>query len=316
MDKFLCSVGLDVGTTTTQMVVSRLRLQNCASGFTVPQMQIVDRPTLYQSPVHFTPLQGASAVDGQALRTLVQQEYKNAGITPSQVDTGAVIITGETSRKENAKEVLSALSSYAGDFVVATAGPHLESVLAAKGAGAVAYSQSTDTPVLHMDIGGGTANLAWICRGEIVATGCMNVGGRLVKTEAGKVTYVSPAVEAITDLKVGDIVDDRLEELCEKLAQALEMAAHLRPADRLLQQLWTKECAGVYFVFFRRCSGLHCARPGSRCLRRYRCAFGTCYSKKRTVPWAVCTGQADDPRYRDRRRQLFHHTFRQHGVLP
>ena len=49
--------------------------------------------------------------------------------------TGAVIITGETARKENANEVLEALSDLAGDFVVATAGPDLESILAARGAG-------------------------------------------------------------------------------------------------------------------------------------------------------------------------------------
>lgn len=248
MDKCLCSVGLDVGTTTTQMVVSKLQLQNCASGFTVPQMQIVDREILYQSPVHFTPLQGTNLVDGQALRSLVEREYQNAGIHPKQVDTGAVIITGETSRKENAREVLSALSKHAGDFVVATAGPHLESVLAAKGAGAVAYSQSADKPVLHMDIGGGTANLALMRRGEILATGCMNVGGRLVKTQNGKVMYVSPAVAQITDVKPGDPVDGRLESLCEQLAQGLEMAAGLRQATHLLQQLWTKECGAVWQI--------------------------------------------------------------------
>ena len=248
MDKSLCSVGLDVGTTTTQMVVSRLQLQNCASGFAVPQMQIVSRQILYQSPVHLTPLKSQKLVDGQALRQLVRQEYENAGITPRQVDTGAVIITGETSRKENAKEVLSALSQYAGDFVVATAGPHLESVLAAKGAGATELSQKTGRPVLHMDIGGGTANLALLRDGQILATGCMNVGGRLVKTENGKVTYVSPAVAELTEIQVEDATDERLDALCEKLAQGLEMAAGLRPATALLRQLWTEEAGAVWDI--------------------------------------------------------------------
>ena len=136
MGERLLSVGLDVGTTTSQMVVSALSVENRASGFAVPEMAITHREILYKSPVHFTPLKEEKLVDGDVLRTLVIQEYENAGITRQQVDTGAVIITGETSRKENAAAVLAALSDFAGDFVVATAGPDLESVLAAKGAGA------------------------------------------------------------------------------------------------------------------------------------------------------------------------------------
>ena len=105
------------------------------------------------------------------------------------MDTGAIIITGETSRKENARAVLDALSDFAGEFVVATAGPDLESVLAAKGAGAVDYSQRTGKTVLHMDIGGGTSNLALIRDGKIERTGCLNVGGRLLKFDGGTVIY-------------------------------------------------------------------------------------------------------------------------------
>ena len=137
MAEVLRSVGLDVGTTSTQMILSELSIQNRASGFSVPEMEIAERKILYKSDVHFTPLKGESLVDGERLRQLVEREYHLAGISPEAVDTGAIIITGETSRKENAREVLAALSEFAGDFVVATAGPDLESVLAAKGAGAV-----------------------------------------------------------------------------------------------------------------------------------------------------------------------------------
>ena len=180
MGERLLSVGLDVGTTSTQLIVSELRVENRASSFAVPDMEITDRIIRYQSPVHFTPLLDDSHVDGEKLRELVEKEYAAAGITRGDVDTGAVIITGETSRKENARAVLEALSDFAGDFVVATAGPDLESVLAARGAGAVAWSEQTGKPVLHMDIGGGTSNLAWIEAGKMVETGCLNVGGRLV----------------------------------------------------------------------------------------------------------------------------------------
>ena len=247
MGETLLSVGLDVGTTSTQLVVSELTVENQASAFSVPEMTISRRKLLYESPVYFTPLSGAQQVDGQGVREIVEREYRAAGITRDRVDTGAVIITGETSRKENARIVLDALAEYAGDFVVATAGPDLESVLAAKGAGAVSFSADTGKAVLHMDIGGGTSNLAWIEDGKITKTGCLNVGGRLIKVEAnGEISYVSPALEGICGLKVGDRPpESALFSVAEVLAQALEMAAGLREPTALLEKLWTQEAGSV-----------------------------------------------------------------------
>ena len=243
MPEILRSVGLDVGTTSTQLIVSRLTVENRASAFAVPELEIADREIMYKSPVHFTPLQGESLVDAPALRELVEEEYRAAGISRDEVDTGAVIITGETSRKENARAVLEALSDLAGDFVVATAGPDLESVLAARGAGAAEYSEKTGKTVLHMDIGGGTSNLACIRDGKIVATTCLNVGGRLIKYGPDCViTYVSPVLEGIASPKVGDIVTKGLlEAVAEILVEALEMAAGRRTAGPLLQKLTTEE---------------------------------------------------------------------------
>ena len=239
----LLSVGLDVGTTTTQMILSRLTVENRASSFAVPRLEIVKRQILYESPIHFTPLLDGQRIDGTAIRHLVEREYENAGIRREQVDTGAVIITGETSRKENAQQVLESLSDFAGDFVVATAGPDLESILAAKGAGAAAYSEATGKTLLHMDIGGGTSNLARIEGGRITATGCMNVGGRLVKLDANsRLTYVSPVLEGLFPKKVGEFATQgELETLADLLVQALEMAAGLRESTDLLHKLWTQE---------------------------------------------------------------------------
>ena len=246
MAERLLSVGLDVGTTSTQLIVSELAIENRASSFAVPDMAITDRLVRYHSPVHFTPLNGEFLVDGEKIRQLVEAEYASAGIRREDVDTGAVIITGETSRKENARAVLAALSDFAGDFVVATAGPDLESVLAARGAGAVAWSEQTGKPVLHMDIGGGTSNLAWIEEGKIVATGCLNVGGRLVKyDENRRVVYVSPVLEKLCKLKSGDTVTEAdLRLVADLLTQALEMAAGLREPTELLDMLWTEEADG------------------------------------------------------------------------
>ena len=234
MTDHLLSVGLDVGTTTTQMIVSRLTVENKATGFAVPEMEIADREILYKGNVHFTPLIEGKRVDKEGLQVLVDREYRNAGIRREQVDTGAVIITGETSRKENARTALEALSEYAGEFVVATAGPDLESILAARGAGAVDYSQRTGKLVLHMDIGGGTSNLCLIKEGKILATGCLNVGGRLIKRDSvGNVTYRSPVLSYTAETDITKILQD--------MVAALEMAAGLRPVDERLGHFMTEE---------------------------------------------------------------------------
>ena len=243
MSESLLSVGLDVGTTSTQLVVSRLTVENRASSFAVPDMDITERNVLYKSPVYFTPLLDERHVDGTGIREIVQAEYQKAGIRREDVDTGAIIITGETSRKENARAVLDALSDYAGDFVVATAGPDLESVLAAKGAGAVELSRTAGKPVLHMDIGGGTSNLALIEDGKITRTGCLNVGGRLIKfRENGEITYVSSVLSGIFSGKPGEIAaQSELRELAQSLTQTLEMAAGLREPTQLMEKLLTEE---------------------------------------------------------------------------
>lgn len=243
MAETLLSVGVDVGTTSTQLIVSHLTVQNRASDFSVPDLQISQREILYRSPVHFTPLVEGNLVDGEKIKHLLEQEYKNAGISREAVDTGAVIITGETSRRENAKTVLAALSEFAGDFVVATAGPALESVLAARGSGAVEYSEKTGETVFHMDIGGGTSNLALIENGVITCTDCLNVGGRLIKLEKdGRITYLSPVLQGHCPFSVGDTVTPvQLEAVAEMLVQALEMAAGLREATPLLTHFRTAE---------------------------------------------------------------------------
>ena len=243
MGKTLRSVGLDVGTTTTQMIVSELMVENRASGFAVPQLEIAKRNVVYRGSVRFTPLISDTMIDGPVLRELVGEEYRLAGITRETVDTGAVIITGETSRKENAATVLESLADLAGEFVVATAGPDLESVLAAKGAGAVDFSRQTGKRVLHFDIGGGTSNYCLIEDGKITKTGCLNVGGRLLKFDAaGQITYVSPVIGKLCKLKVGEVpAESQVREVSEVLVRGLEMVAGLAVPTELLRQLATEE---------------------------------------------------------------------------
>src|SRR5678816_3444009 len=156
----LLSVGVDVGTTTTQVIFSRLNLQDVSRAGQIPRINITDRKVIYQSPIVFTPLLDFETIDADRLNEIVRREYAAAGVDPSQVETGAVIITGETAKKKNADEILRALSGLAGEFVVTVAGPHLESLIAGRGSGAAAYSQQHFARVTNVDIGGGSANSA------------------------------------------------------------------------------------------------------------------------------------------------------------
>ena len=270
----LLSVGLDVGTTSTQMVVSRLAVANQASSFAVPELTIARREILYQSPVYFTPLLEEKRMDAAALREIVEREYQAAGIRREDVDTGAIIVTVETSRKENAAAVMEAMADLAGDFVVAAAGPDLESVLAAKGAGAVEYSEKTGQTVLHMDIGGGTSNLALIRRGEIAATGCLNVGGRLIKLQNGVLTYVSPVLRGIWPCQPGQrLSKEEAEKLAALLASALEMAAGLKPSNGLLEHLTTREAQ----------AGLPLNGPGEEITLSFSGGVADCIDRE--IPW-------------------------------
>ena len=323
MSEKLLSVGLDVGTTSTQMVISELTIENRAGSFAVPEMEIARRSIRYRSPVHFTPLIRGELVDADGLRRIVDREYEQAGIQKSDVDTGAIIITGETSRKENARIVLEALSDYAGDFVVATAGPDLESVLAAKGAGAVDYSAKTGKTVLHMDIGGGTSNLALIEDGVITSTGCLNVGGRLLKIDPdGRLSYVSPVLEGLFSKKSGDYVNrEEVLELARKLVQALEMAAGLRKEDAMLVLLSTKEIATPVRALARNdMENLTISFSGgvADCIdteQRYGAGAGPGHPGKQALQGRICTGAGDHPRYGHRCRKSQRTAVREYSFL-
>ena len=263
MHESLLSVGIDIGTSTTQLVISRLTLENRAGPFSVPRIAIGEKEVLYRSAIHFTPLLSETEIDAEGMRAIVAEEYRKSGFRQADISTGAVIITGETARKENARQVLAALSDFAGDFVVATAGPDLESILAARGAGIDEYAKEHHKKILHFDIGGGTSNLALYDSGTPVATGCLDVGGRLVKIERERVTYVSPALERLGAAVPGvpiPRVGDRAEEsslrpAVSALTGALEQAAGLAAADGLLPALMTRDTswtppAGVDGVSF------------------------------------------------------------------
>src|SRR3990172_5379783 len=207
----MLSVGIDVGTTTTQLVFSRLTLTDTSRPGQVPRIGITEKTVLYQSPITFTPLADRETIDVARLTDITRREYAAAGVDPKQVETGAVIITGETAKKQNADAVLEGLGGFAGEFVVTVAGPHLESLIAGRGAGAAQYSKEHYCSVTSVDVGGGSANSALFRAGALVAAAAMNYGGRIIEVEhaTGRVRHLAePARHILADigmrLEIGD----------------------------------------------------------------------------------------------------------------
>ncbi|MGL5056396.1 MAG: ethanolamine ammonia-lyase reactivating factor EutA [Fusobacteriaceae bacterium] len=227
MKEEIISVGIDIGTSTTQLVFSKITLENLSSGARVPQVKIVDKEIFYRSKIYTTPLINFYEIDIEALKKILVDEYKASKVPREKIKTGAVIITGETARKTNAREVLKALSGMAGDFVVATAGPDLESIISGKGAGAMNFSEEKNTSIYNLDIGGGTTNISLFDQGEVIDTTCLDIGGRLIKFEKTtlKITYIFKKYEklikklGLKSLKVGEVAEEKeLEILCERIA--------------------------------------------------------------------------------------------------
>lgn len=229
MSETLLSVGIDIGTSTTQLVLSELSIENMASVFTIPRVSITDKKVIFKSDIIFTPILENNLIDSDGIKAFVEQQYKRAGVTKSDIQTGAVIITGETVRKENSQTVAKALSGFAGDFVVATAGPDLESIIAGKGAGTYSYSESQHTTAVNLDIGGGTTNLVVFNDGDIEDTACFDIGGRLIKVDTNEIIcYISPKVKEIIkreslDIHLNEKINlKELDKLLDIFVQVLE----------------------------------------------------------------------------------------------
>lgn len=245
MREEILSVGIDIGTSTTSLVFSRLVIENRASSFSVPRISIVEKIVSYKSEIYDTPLLSPERIDARAVKEIVSREYEKAGKSPSEVSTGAVIITGETARKENAGAVLEALSAMAGDFVVATAGPELESVLAARGAGADRLSEALCKTLANLDIGGGTTNIAVYKNGVLKGASCLDIGGRLVRTENGRISYIFPRlakqmIKSGISLNVGDEAsEEKLRALCAMMADTLSQALGCKSRDTNHEEFYT-----------------------------------------------------------------------------
>jgi ethanolamine utilization protein EutA len=189
----LMTVGIDIGSSGTQVIFSRVNLRRLGEDLS-SRYFVVSRETLFQSSVALTPYRSEEHIDEAKLGAIIDDAYNAAGIDPAAIDTGAVILTGEALRRENAGAIAAIVAEKGGDFVCATAGHHMESMLAAYGSGAATVSSAEGKRILNIDIGGGTTKLAVVEHGKVVATAAVHIGGRLqVVDHDGLIARLDPA---------------------------------------------------------------------------------------------------------------------------
>jgi ethanolamine utilization protein EutA len=212
----LTTVGVDVGSSTSHLLFAKLHLQRLTQSLS-SRFVVVHRQVLHRSPILLTPYRPDGLIDVQALERFVHAAYAAAALTPDQIDTGAVILTGAALERSNSRAVADLFAGAGGKFVCASAGHNLEGILAAHGSGAVALSHKRGDTLLHIDVGGGTTKLGLLRDGEVLRTAAIHVGGRLVAFDSdNRITRIEPSATLVA----------------EELGIPLELGGRLSSEDR------------------------------------------------------------------------------------
>ncbi len=240
----LVSVGIDIGSAGTQVIFSRINLRRLGEELS-SRYFVVSRETLFQSPVALTPYQNEERIDEAGLGRIIDEAYNAARLHPDDIDTGVVILTGEALRRDNAEAIAGVLAEQGGEFVCATAGHHMEAMLAAYGSGAARVSYDSGKRLLNIDIGGGTTKLAIVEKGKVLGTAAIHIGGRLqVVDEGNRITRLDPAgrhlaAEAGFSWRVGDNATPvDMEKVAQWMADALISAICKRPLPDAMERLY------------------------------------------------------------------------------
>ena len=239
----ILSVGVDIGSSTSHLAFSNLVLKRDERSAS-RRFKIQERRVVYEGRIINTPILDDNTIDIDKLTGFLKKEYQRAGIDPADIQTGAVVVTGESARKQNARQIAEALSADAGKFVAATAGPNFESLIAAMGSGATARSKEYNKTILSCDIGGGTSNIAMSKNGEIISTSSISVGGRLLGVDSeGKIWRIDePAAKVMKNLglthEIGDLISKAdIERIAVKFAEILFEVITGPAASSLARQL-------------------------------------------------------------------------------
>ncbi|AFP30233.1 ethanolamine ammonia-lyase reactivating factor EutA [Marinobacter sp. BSs20148] len=251
----LTSVGIDIGSSTSHLIFSRLTLRREGSSYS-GRFKVTEREVLYRSGILLTPYLSETRIDIEQIKAFVHEAYKEAGLESDDIDTGAVVITGEALKKENAQPIVEYFARDSGKFICASAGPHHEALLAAYGCGAVDLSSQAQATVLNVDMGGGTTKLSLIRHGVVAETASISIGARLVAFDDGDtVTRVEEAgarllahcghsisvgalITEEQKLQLGRLMVKLLIEViqggaCSELAQSLMITPALAPREGL-----------------------------------------------------------------------------------
>ena len=237
----LTSVGVDIGSSTSHLVFSKLLMERLDNRYIVSE-----RTVLHESDVLLTPYAADQSIDAQALKVFIDAQYARAGLQPEDIDSGALILTGVAVRRNNSRAIADLFAGQAGKFVSVSAGDALETTLAAFGSGAAARSIRETARVMNIDIGGGTTKIAVCEGGELVDLTAIDIGARLLALdgaarlvrmeEAGRYflqeaglqvalgqTLTEADVQAVTDLMACKIL-----EACGQGVMSAETAKLLR----------------------------------------------------------------------------------------
>jgi ethanolamine utilization protein EutA len=230
----LTSVGVDIGSSTSHLVFSRLLLERLDNRYVVCEREIV-----FESEVVLTPYADDQTIDATALGAFINQQYALADIAPDTIDTGALILTGVAVRRTNARAIGELFAAQAGKFVSVSAGDALEATLAAFGSGAAARSIRESARVMNVDIGGGTSKIAVCEAGEVIDMTAVDVGARVVALDLeGRVARLEEAGRRFADevgasLTIGRLPDDgALDRIAHAMADRLFEAMSSRAVSR------------------------------------------------------------------------------------
>lgn len=223
----LTSVGVDIGSSTSHLLFSKILLERLDTRYVV-----AERSILHQSDILLTPYRDGEDIDAAALGAFIERQYEAAGLGPDDIDTGALILTGVAVRRANARAIGELFSAQAGKFVSVSAGDGLETLMAAHGSGALALSSERHAPVMNIDIGGGTTKIAICAEGEVEALTAVEAGARLlVFDDTGRIERIEPFGQRYLDelglaLKIGDICEpDSRKAIARRLAERIMEAA-------------------------------------------------------------------------------------------
>jgi ethanolamine utilization protein EutA len=217
------SVGVDIGSSTSHLVFSRIVLERLDSRYVVST-----RETFYQSDILLTPYSAAEEIDADALGAFIERQYQAANVDPDEIDTGALILTGVAVRRRNARAIGELFARQAGKMVAVSAGDSLETAMAAHGSGAAARSIRDKATVMNVDVGGGTSKIAICVDGRVTDLTALDVGARLVCLDPeGRIARVEEAgrrfgAELGIDLAPGtQLSADAARALAARMAERL-----------------------------------------------------------------------------------------------